>query len=38
MASNYNRNPRAEIVMVKDGVPRTVVKRETYADIIRNDI
>lgn len=38
MASNYNRNPRAEIVMVKDGVARTVVKRETYADIIRNDI
>ena len=38
MASNYNRNPRAEIVMVKDGAARTVVRRETYADIIRNDI
>lgn len=38
MSSNYNRNPRAEIVMVKDGAARTVVKRETYADIIRNDI
>ncbi len=38
MASNYNRNPRAEIVMVKDGVARTVVKRESYEDIVRNDI
>lgn len=38
MASNYNRNPRAEIVMVRDGEARTVVKRETYADIVKNDI
>lgn len=38
MSSNYNRNPRAEIVMLKDGAARTVVKRETYDDIIRNDI
>lgn len=38
MASNYNRNPRAEIVMVKDGEARTIVKRETYEDLIRNDI
>jgi diaminopimelate decarboxylase len=38
MASNYNRNPRAEIVMVRDGAARTVVKRESYLDIIANDI
>lgn len=38
MASNYNRNPRAEIVMVKDGAARTIVKRETYEDLIRNDV
>ncbi|MBR5723022.1 MAG: diaminopimelate decarboxylase, partial [Oscillospiraceae bacterium] len=38
MASNYNRNPRAELVMVRDGAARTVVKRETYEDIVRNDI
>ena len=38
MASNYNRNPRAEILMVRDGAARTVVKRETYEDIVRNDI
>lgn len=38
MASNYNRNPRAEIVMVKDGEARTIVRRESYEDIARNDI
>ena len=38
MASNYNRNPRAEMVMVKDGVARTVVRRESYEDIVRNDV
>lgn len=38
MASNYNRNPRAEIVMVNDGEARTIVKRESYEDIVRNDI
>lgn len=38
MASNYNRNPRAEIVMVRDGAARTVVKRETNEDLVRNDI
>ncbi|OJU15881.1 MAG: diaminopimelate decarboxylase [Clostridiales bacterium 43-6] len=38
MSSNYNRFPRPPIVMVKDGKARVVVKRETYEDIIRNDI
>ena len=38
MAMNYNRNPRPEMVMVKDGEARTVIRRETYEDIIRNDI
>lgn len=38
MASNYNRIPRPAVVMVKDGEDRLVVKRETYEDIIRNDI
>ena len=38
MASNYNRIPRAAVVMVKDGEPRVIVKRETYEDIIKNDI
>ena len=38
MASNYNRLPRPPVVMIKDGVDRVVVKRETYEDIVRNDI
>ena len=38
MASHYNRNPKLEVVMVKDGVARTVVRRETYEDVCRNDI
>jgi diaminopimelate decarboxylase len=38
MASNYNRLPRPPIVMVKDGVARLAVKRETFEDLCRNDI
>lgn len=38
MASNYNRIPRPAVVSVKDGEAKVVVKRETYEDIIRNDI
>ena len=38
MASNYNRVPKPAMVMVKDGKARLIVKRETYDDIIKNDI
>ena len=38
MASNYNRVPRPEVLMVKDGNVRTVIKRETYEDIVSRDI
>ena len=38
MASNYNRLPRPPVVMVKDGVARLAVKRETFEDLCRNDI
>ncbi len=38
MASNYNRLPRPAVVMTKDGTARVIVKRETYEDIIKNDI
>lgn len=38
MASNYNRNPRPAIVMVKEGRSRVVVQRESYADLLNNDI
>jgi len=38
MASNYNRIGKPAVVMVRNGEPRVVVKRETYADLVRNDI
>lgn len=38
MASNYNRIPRPAMVMVKDFESRVIIKRETYQDIIKNDI
>lgn len=38
MASNYNRIPKPAVVLVKDGRARLIVKRETYDDIIRNDL
>ena len=38
MSSNYNRIPRPAAVMVNDGKARLIIKRETYEDIIRNDI
>ena len=38
MASNYNRIPRPPVVMIKDGKDRVVVKRETYEDLVRNDV
>lgn len=38
MASNYNRIPRLPVVMVSESGEKTVVKRESYEDIIKNDI
>ena len=38
MASNYNRIPRPAVVMVHDGKTRIAVKRETYEDLIHNDL
>lgn len=38
MSSNYNRLPRPAVVMVKEGTSRVVVKAETYADLMRNDM
>ena len=38
MASNYNRLPRPAIVTVKDGKSAVAVKRESYEDLIRNDV
>lgn len=38
MASNYNRIPRPAVVMVRDGEARLIIKRESYEDLVRNDI
>ncbi len=38
MSSNYNRLPKLPVVMVKDGAAKLVVRRETYEDVVRNDI
>lgn len=38
MASNYNRIPRPPVVLAQDGKSRVIVKRETYEDIIKNDV
>ena len=38
MASNYNRIPRPAVVAVSDGKARVVIKRESYEDLVRNDL
>lgn len=38
MSSNYNRLSRPAVVMVKDGKSNVIVKRETYEDLMRNDL
>jgi len=38
MASNYNKVPRPAVVFVNDGQSRVVVRRETYDDLVRNDV
>ncbi|WP_099189025.1 diaminopimelate decarboxylase [Tepidibacter mesophilus] len=38
MSSNYNRILKPSVVFVRDGQSRLAVKRETYEDLIRNDI
>ncbi len=38
MASNYNRLGKPPVVMIKDGVDRVVVKRETLGDVCRLDV
>ncbi|MFP7733012.1 diaminopimelate decarboxylase [Priestia aryabhattai] len=38
MASHYNRLPKPAVVFVEDGEAQLVVKRETYEDIVKNDV
>lgn len=38
MASNYNRIPRPPVVFVEDDVDKLVVARETYENLVQNDL
>lgn len=38
MASNYNRVPRPAMIMISEGKSRIVVRRESYADMLRNEL
>ncbi|MDQ0244305.1 diaminopimelate decarboxylase [Bacillus fengqiuensis] len=38
MASHYNRIPKPAVVFVEDGEVQLVVKRETYEDLVKNDL
>ena len=38
MASNYNRVGRAAMVIVNSGKAKLAVKRETYEDLLKNDV
>ena len=38
MASNYNRIPRLPVIMVSAGEAKVAVRRETYEDLIKNDM
>lgn len=37
MASNYNRNPRPAVVLVKEGNVDVIVKRQTYDDLLNGE-
>jgi diaminopimelate decarboxylase len=38
MANNYNRMPRAAMVLVRDGEARLLVRRETVDDLLSHDV
>jgi len=38
MASNYNRNPIPAVVFVKDGRDRLTVRRQSYDDLLKNEV
>ncbi|MEL6603738.1 MAG: diaminopimelate decarboxylase [Cyanobacteria bacterium J06614_10] len=37
MSSNYNRVPKPAAVLVNNGQAEIILRRETYADLVRND-
>lgn len=38
MASNYNKIPKAAVVLVNSGTSKLIVQRESYEDMLRNEI
>jgi diaminopimelate decarboxylase len=38
MSSNYNKIPKAAVVFVKDGSSKLICKRQSYEDVINNEI
>lgn len=38
MSSNYNKIPKPAVIMIKDGQVKLVCVRQTYADIIKNEL
>ncbi len=38
MASNYNRNFIPQAILVSGGKADTIIKKQTYEDLIRNDV
>lgn len=38
MSMHYNRNPNPPVVFVRNGEARVVVRGETYADLVKNDL
>lgn len=38
MASNYNRLPRPAVIMLDKNEEHIVVRRETFGDILDNDL
>lgn len=38
MSSNYNKNPKAPVVFVKDGVARIVSKRQSYEELLELEV
>jgi diaminopimelate decarboxylase len=38
MASNYNHMPRPAVVAVKNGTAKTILRRETQADLLALDV
>lgn len=38
MANNYNKSPLPAVVLVKDGSSEIIVKRQSYEDMIKNEV